>query len=409
MLTRFLGRWRLLITPLALGLTSLLAALALWVAVTEAQNPSRDGFFNGAIEIKAVNVPDGLAVASIREHNVTLKISAPENTFKKLTTADFAAEVDLSGVRASSSDQRVVGRVVGRRDIEIIEVTPPVVTVSLEAVSTRTVPVQASLQGTPPQGFSLGDIEMSPTQVRITGADSLVKLVNSVSADVNLTGLRTAIRQQYTLVPRDARGADVRGVVIDPGTADLKVNILQQEVTLTLTVLPSVQGSVADGYNLASVAPDPVAISVSGPLDLLQALPSVSTETVDISGLRGDATKAGVRLRVPAGLQASRDSVTVKLHVVPATGRMAFAVAPNVIGVEGNLKVTSVQATSVTVTLAGDVPVLRALQPGVLRANISAAGLAEGVHSLAVTATSPSEAIQVVSVDPSQVVITLSR
>src|SRR5258706_11487978 len=98
MLTRFLGRWRLLITPLALGLTSLLAALALWVAVTEAQNPSREGFFNGAIEIKAVNVPDGLAVASIREHNVTLKISAPENTFKKLTTADFAAEVDLSGV-----------------------------------------------------------------------------------------------------------------------------------------------------------------------------------------------------------------------------------------------------------------------------------------------------------------------
>src|SRR5207249_7364617 len=112
---------------------------------------SSDLFFNGAIEVKAVNVPDGLAVAGIREHNVTLKISAPENTFPKLTIADFAAELDLSGVRQPSSDQRVIGRVVSRRDVQIIEVTPPVVTVILEPVSTRTVPVQASLQGTTPQ------------------------------------------------------------------------------------------------------------------------------------------------------------------------------------------------------------------------------------------------------------------
>src|SRR5690242_21688374 len=122
MVNRPSGRWRGFVTPIALALISLLAATALWVAVTQAQNPNREAFFNGAIEIKAVNVPDGLAVASIRESSVTVRVSAPDSTIKKLTTADFAAEVDLSGVREKTSDQRVIGRVVSKRDVQIVEV-----------------------------------------------------------------------------------------------------------------------------------------------------------------------------------------------------------------------------------------------------------------------------------------------
>ena len=408
MLSRQAGRWRSFATPVALALISLGAATALWVAVTESQNPNRVTYFNGAIELKAVNVPDGLAVASIREPNVTMRVSAPESTLKKLTAADFAAEVDLSGVRQRDSDQRVIGRVVSKRDVQIVEVTPQVVTVTLETLSTRTVPVQASLQGTPPQGFSSGDIEINPTQVRITGAESLVRLVNSVSADVNLTGLRTSIRQQYSLVPRDARGGDVRGVVVDPGSADLKVNVLQQEVTLTLTVLPSIQGSVADGFNLASVSPDPPAISVSGPLNQLQALPSVSTETVDVNGMRSDATRT-VRLRLPAGLQSARDNVAVRLHVVPASGEITVAVPPQVVGTEGGLKVGSVQVSAITIRLAGELPTLRALQPGALRPTLNVSGMTEGAHTVPVSVSSPSDAVQVVRVDPSQVVVTLEK
>src|SRR5438874_9126002 len=104
MVARLLASWRAFVTPLALGGVSVLAALALWVAVTEAQNPSREAFFDGAIEVKAVNIPEGQAVASIKEPSVSFRVSAPENTLRKLTTADFAADVNLPAVDQAISE-----------------------------------------------------------------------------------------------------------------------------------------------------------------------------------------------------------------------------------------------------------------------------------------------------------------
>jgi YbbR domain-containing protein len=393
-------------TPVALAAVSLLAAVVLWVVVTEAENPSKVGFLGGAVPVVAVNVPEGLAVASIRDPVVSIRVSAPEDTFGRLTVADFRAEVDLSGVRQTTSEQRVIARVVGRRDVGVTEVSPAVVTVVLEPVESVQVPLRPNLVGAPPQGYAVGEVEPSPAQVRVTGAQSLVRLVSSGAVDVNLTGLRASIRQQFPIVARDARGADVTGVRVEPSTADVRVNIVQQEVTLTLTVLPTVQGFPADGHSLVAVAPDPPAIAVSGPLELLQAVGSISTEPIDVSGLRADTTRT-VRLRLPAGLMATRDSVTVRLRVAAARGEVLVPVAPQVTDLPSEMRAT-LQTTSVTVRLAGEVPTLRSLPAGAVRATVSAAGLGEGVQVGDVTVTAP-DGVQVLSVDPLQVVFVLRR
>ncbi len=263
-------RWRRIATPLALAVVSLAAAVALWVVVTEAENPNKVEVFSGSIEVRAVNVPDGLAVASIRDPVVNLRISAPEDTLRRLTAADFRAEVDMSGQRQSTSDQRVIGRVIGNRDVEIVGVEPAVVTVNMEPLTSKTVPVQANPVGSVPQGFTAGDAEINPAQVRVTGAESLVRLVSFAAADVNLTGLRVSLRQQYQLVAKDARGAEVRGVRLDPGTSDIKVAVNQQEITLPVTVVPSAQGIAADGYNVIGLSSDPPVIPLAGPLEILE-------------------------------------------------------------------------------------------------------------------------------------------
>lgn len=398
--------WRRIATPIALALLSLVSAIVLWIAVTDAENPNRVSVFSGGIEVQAVNVSEGLAVLSIREPNVSLRISADEATFRKLTTADFKAEVDLTGVGAGLAQQVVLARVASKRDIQIIEISPAFVTVSLETAATKQVPVQPNLIGSPPQGYSVASVDPSPAVVRVTGAASLVQLVSGAVADINLTGLRANLEQQLTLSPRDARGADLRGVRIEPTNAEIRVTITQQEVTLPLTIVPQVQGSVADGYNLVAIATDPPAIAAAGPLELLQAVSYLTTEPIDASGLRADLTRT-VRLRLPAGLQSTRDSVTVRLKVVAAQGEVALAVAPQVSGLAEGLR-ASLQTSSLTVRLQGDLPTLRSLQPGSVKATVSADGLDEGVHVLDAALGIP-DGVQVTSVDPRQVVVVLRR
>jgi YbbR domain-containing protein len=147
-------------------------------------------------------------------------------------------------------------------------------------------------------------------------------------------------------------------------------------------------------------------VPVSGPLEVLQSLTSVTTEPIDASGLRNDLTRT-VRLRLPAGLQSTRDSASVRLKVAPAQGEMTLAVAPQISGVPEGLR-ASLQTASVSVRLKGELPALRALSPGAVRATVSANGLEEGVHILTPTISAP-ESAQVVSSDPAQVVVVLRK
>jgi YbbR domain-containing protein len=351
MLPRSLPPWRRIATPLALALVSLIAAVALWVVVTDAENPNEVAVFRGSIEVRAVNIPEGRAVFSIKEPVVNLRVSAPDDELARLTVDDFRAEVDLSGERQSTSDHVVFAQVVSDRDVEIVEVTPAVVTVVLEPFTTKTVPVQPNPVGSPPQGFSAGELEATPSQVRVSGAESLVRSVSHVAADVNLTGLRVSLRQQYPLVPRDSRGADVRGVRVEPASGEIRVPINQQEISLAVTIVPSVQGAVADGYNLVGISADPPAIAVSGPLEILQGLPSISTEPVDVTGLRADTTRTA-RLRLPGGVQSQRDSVSVRLRVAPAQGEITLAVTPQLTNTPEGLRPV-LQTPIVTLRLAG--------------------------------------------------------
>ncbi len=399
-------QWRRITTPIALALISLVAAVALWVAVTGAENPQRVATFGGAIEVRPVNVAEGLAVKSIREPAISLTLSASADVLARLTIGDFRAEVDLSGVRAPTSEQVVIARVVSKRQVENVAVSPSIVTVELEPAISRQVPVRPNLVGSPPQGYQVGPIEPSPGSVRVSGAASLVPFIDAAVADINLTGLRVTTTQQITLISRDSRGADIKGVRLDPPQAEFKVGIIQQEVTLTLTVAPVVTGGVADGYNLVAVTSDPPAIAVSGALDLLQAQSFIGTDPIDASGLRADTVRT-VRLKLPAGLQATRESVSVRLRVTPAPGEITLTVTPQLTGLAEGLKAT-LQTPSLTLRLSGDLPALRAMSPGSVRAVINAGGLEEGVHVLPPTVTTP-EGVQVAGLDPGQLVVVLRR
>jgi YbbR domain-containing protein len=182
--------------------------------------------------------------------------------------------------------------------------------------------------------------------------------------------------------------------------------VVQQEVTQVIAVVAPVQGSVADGYNLVAVATDPPAIAVSGPLEVMQAVSFISTEPVDVGGLQKDLQRT-VRLRLPAGLQASRDSVNVSLRVRPAQGEISLTVVPQVTGLSENLKAT-VQSASVTVRLKGEQPALRAMTSAAVKAALNVTGLDEGVHVVNVSLTIPDNTLLVL-VDPPQVAVVLRK
>src|SRR3990170_1345643 len=99
------SNWRQYVTPVALAIVSLFAALALWVAVTDAENPRESRTFGVPISVEAINVADGLAVGDIAPNVVRVRVSATEEALERLTAANLVVQVDMTGIRDDRSSQ----------------------------------------------------------------------------------------------------------------------------------------------------------------------------------------------------------------------------------------------------------------------------------------------------------------
>ena len=390
---------------MGLGLLSLALAVSLWAFVTEEENPTRTDFFSGAIPVETVNVPEGLAVAALSDGAVSVRVSAPEDTWDDLTIEDFRAVADLSTAKAR--ENTVTLRFESkRRRVDVMEVFPPRVTVTLEPVTTKVVPVTVKLIGAPPLGYATVPGKTTPEQVEVTGAESLVALVEEAVADVNVQGVRVPLEQVFTLVPRDGRGGDIEGVTLNPGTVEVVLPIVQREITQAYVVTPMLRGTPSDGFNVTSISVEPPFVVITGTIEALQSLTVVATDEVDVDGATSDVVRAA-KLRLPPGLTvAGSDTVTVRVSVSPARGEIMLGLTPTIRGLGPGLR-ADLATTLVEVRVAGEIPVLRALSPTSLAAVVDASGLREGQHVLPVQVTVP-PGVQVVGVEPATVIVTLS-
>jgi YbbR domain-containing protein len=392
----------------SLAALALALALSLWLYVTDAENPTETQVFNSAVPLDFVNVPNDLAVANASATTVRIRIEAPKNELDGLQVDDFEASVNLGGFERGTQNVAVDVTTPNRR-IDIVEVTPSRIDVALEDLRTKEVPVRVSLVGSPQQGFEATDQQVEPDRVTVSGAESLVELVDSAVAEVSLTAQRVDLNdERVRLQPRDQRGGQIARVSVNPETARVDVTIEQTEFSLEFAVTPSITGQPAGGFNVGGVTADPRVVVVTGPLEVLQsidALRGITTGEISIADARDDVIRA-VPLNVPEGVTVRDvDSVRVNVDIVPARGEYSFRVVPDVINVGGGLVATP--AGPVTITLTGDVPVLETIAPETIVAVVNAAGLQAGLYALPVEVTAP-PGTAIVRIEPLELGVSLS-
>jgi YbbR domain-containing protein len=304
-----------------IGILSVVLAAALWIYVTDQEDPDRTGTV-GAIAIECVNVPLGKNPGSSCDETVSVRVRAPESVFDELTSADFTATADLSDVTSDEATVRVFVDS-ARARAEVVDVLPTdQLTVRLEDVTSRTVPVRANVVGTPPPGFEVDSVTLEPAQATVSGPESVMELVGALEVDVNLTGVRTTFEQTLLLQARDELGGNIQRVTIEPESAVVRVELAQVEFSAIFVVLPDVSGSPAVGFRVAGIEVDPPFVVISGTSEVFQTLdPSegVGTEAVPIADARSDVTRT-VALRLPEGARVAQPQVTVRVIIQPIGG-----------------------------------------------------------------------------------------
>jgi YbbR domain-containing protein len=362
---------------------SVLLAFALWIFVTDAENPTRTRTLPFPIPVEATNVGDDVALAADIQ-DVTVRVTVADDVYDNLVSTDFLATVDLTGYGVGTHEDVPVDVRALRSDggLRVESLIPEDgVEVQLAQLTSKSVPVDIVVEGSLPTGFSMTSPEHVET-VRVTGPQVEVDKVDKATATIDVTSRTKSIDQAIRLTPRTDAGFLVQLVTLDPDIVDVKIDIEQLELTRPLAINVVTEGAVADGYNVVDVSVDPPTVIVRGDSAFIDDVFAIDTQPIDIEDA-DETIEISVSLDIPSGVTVAGDApvVTVTIEIAPAEAEFHFTVPVEVRNLGDGLSIAGGVPT-VQVIMEGPYPIVSELEVSDIRASINLEDLGTGTHTV---------------------------
>lgn len=388
-----------------LKLAAIALATILYAGLVLSQNAR---VWPGRVPIQVFNQPSTAFIVGQLEDVTNIRYFAPVAAADRLSSAAFTAWIDLANAEIDPDEPLVTVDVqlrVSDPAVDILDYRPRRITVRLDPVVTRTVPVQVA-QGVVPDGLEASPAMLSQQTVTITGPQSVVSQVVAAEAQVRIQPSGIDVDQLVDLIAVDARGEQLTPVEIQPSAVRVRIEVSTDVTTKTVPVAPVVTGVPAAGFTLDATSVEPNVVTVSGNADVLAALTSVPTKAVAIDGATADVT-APTEIELPEGVSAVGGrfvTVSVRLREIEATRTLAAGLV--LVGAESDRTYT-LGAETVLVTIGGSERALARVAPGSFTGVVDVTGIAEGQRSVAVRVSLPDD-VRLVAVSPPEVTVFVS-
>jgi YbbR domain-containing protein len=181
---------------------------------------------------------------------------------------------------------------------------------------------------------------------------------------------------------------------------------VEQSTTRLAAVLPAIAGEPAYGYTLLGIRVTPQTVPVAGDPKAVAQVPSVSTETVNISGATRDFVQE-VAVVAPAGVSVA-GRVRVAVQIVPAiavTTVRGIRVQPPE---AGSGLMVSIEPALVQIQIQGPVTLVNRLRAADFSARLDGQTGEEGRHRAQVRIQAPPQ-VEVLSIVPASVTVIVRR
>ncbi len=361
----------------------------------------------------------GVPVRGVDQPNVLVNIGAPFRTVDvryrvgrdqgRPTVDSFAAEVDLSkyDIQRTGQPQLLPITVTALSDgIDILSYTPHDLSVTLDTLDTKLVPVVVD-RGSVPDGLEIGTPQASPTEVQVKGASSRLSQVVRAVVHVSIDASGISVDREFDLVAVDVDGQRVESVELAPNSVRVAIKVTAVQTNKTVPIRPRLNGTPAAGIQIDAVTVEPSTVTLQGAPDVLSSLTEVATEAINLVAL-GKTTRFDASLVLPAKatlVDGAPKVVVVTVTTRPASGSRTFLTGVVCIGAAaGNACLPQIDQLSVT--LSGPLSTLDGLDVADVTPVVDVSGLGPGAHDVKPSVTLP-DGLKLVSISPASVSVTV--
>ncbi|MBL4635365.1 MAG: hypothetical protein JKY56_16000 [Kofleriaceae bacterium] len=288
-----------------LKFVALVLALTVFILVHSEENE----VYHPWVHITYTQEQDRVLVSKVVDQ-VQISVRGTRRRIQRLQKQSFESiRIDLG--RLSSGELRLQPEMFNLPDgIELISINPPSIDLQFDERDVKMLPVTIDTVGLPAAGFKLGRAVSSPSEVRVTGARSVLADLDSVvTKKVNLTGRTQNFDGLVPLIRGDVQ-------ILDSSEVHVTVQIVEELQRRLLS--PKAIRLISAGQDVDlerySFSPQTVVVTMFGETHALEAI---------------DAEKVSVYVELRAEELRLGGSRTVEIKVEPRLSDIAYTVSPS--------------------------------------------------------------------------------
>lgn len=384
---------------IGLKIVALLMAVLLWAYVLNDENPYRVKSVTGvnlSFEGEAELLAKGLCVRGNRSDilkNVTVAVKTQIANYSSLGTSQVNATVSLRNISEARTYELPVVASVSSGYGVIQSISPGTITVEIDSLVKKTIPITPIFEGTLPEGY-WADMEASSVTARIDieGPKTDISTVKRAECFIDLSNSTSLLYSTYDLVMYDGNDEVVDGSII-VGTipsATVRVPIYPEKyVPIDLqTALTGVDALQNNRHDVMSVTSSPETVRIVGEAAVLEKIDKLSVTPVDVSS-QTDFESYTTSLIIPEGVRLPDENTTVSIgvDVKEHVEEAAFdTVAVVLHGIADEMNATS-DVQTVSINIVGPFSIVNALTRSAITVSAELANLTEGEYDIPLEVT----------------------
>jgi YbbR domain-containing protein len=272
-----------------LKVLSIVLAALIWLIVAGEQIVERAL----RIPLEFTNLAPELELVGDTPNVVDVRVRGSSGALSRVAAGELVAVLDLRAARPGRRLVHLTGNDVRVPfGIEVVQITPSNISITLETSAAKIVPVVPELEGEPRAGYVVGTVAADPATVTVAGpATAIERLTQAITEPVSVAGAAQTITETVTIGVADP---GVR--LVSPVSAQVTVNIMPAPVEWAVGGIPvrPRKGRAAD------ISPAVVTIFVRGPREARNWNPDEFSASVDIEGLQSGTFLLPVQVTPPA-------------------------------------------------------------------------------------------------------------
>ena len=286
----------------------LLVACGLWVYVMTDQNPIMER--NVEVRLQQMNLPNHMMAFNVPD-KVVVKVRGTRTKVSDNLENKIVATLNM---KTATEGQQTIPVKVSFANGDVVQVIPSEVSVYVDTVSEKKVPVVTRIVGAISNDMTIGHSVITPAQVTLRGATHRIDKVNKVVAPIDVTDHQGDFQTESELVAVSEDGYDIPNMKIIPERVMVQATMVSQMLSVDIPVKLVMSGELPKGIIVTKSEVLPDKVRITAPPSMLKELKAINTKPVDVSKLEGSMVLAA-ELDLPEKVIPELRTVQIRLSV----------------------------------------------------------------------------------------------